>query len=624
MNEPRILILDDASDHRYLLAEALRECAPEYRVVTAGTADEALESLREAPCDAVLCDYRVDGVNGLEFLRTLRREGQDVPVLLITNHGNEEVARRAFLDGVADYLAKDAVLQNPQDLARKVRRAIERQRLTAEKHRAEAILESFLENNPYTILIFSPEGRAVRWNRALLRLETHQEDLARLRESYNPFSDPQLREAGVAPLLEKALWGQWVKIPPFAWDPSRAGLHGPQRLLRGVAFPIHVGGETKPHLCTMIQDVTDEEKARRERDEYDAILTRLLDATGAAIFFVTPDQKIRFANRQVERFFGVSPKRLIGGEASLAFREIASAAHLPDRFIERLQQLSGDAGQESEDRVDVAWPTPRHLRRHSGPVQDAGGRLLGRIDVYLDETEAVERSSLLEARNRELDAFASRLAHDLKTPLVSLKGFVDLLHRQYGQALDDRGALFLEKVRSSAAILGEMVDGLRELAHASDDVACSTTIDPLPILRLVADALAAEAAERGVEVILPPSCPDVLCDRARLFQLFQNLLSNAIRHCDPRKPARWVRIEVEDSPDEVALRVKDNGVGIEPEELPELFRPFRRGRQAAGKPGMGLGLAIVQRIVQVCRGRVEAVSEPGEGSTFTISLPRPG
>src|SRR5512139_3077758 len=113
----------------------------------------------------------------------------------------------------------------------------------------------------------------------------------------------------------------------------------------------------------MIQDVTDEEKARRERDEYDAILTRLLDATGAAIFFVTPDQKIRFANRQVERFFGVSPNRLIGCEAPMAFREIASAAHLPDRFIGRLQQLSEDSGQESEDRVDVAWPTPRHLRR---------------------------------------------------------------------------------------------------------------------------------------------------------------------------------------------------------------------------------------------------------------------
>jgi hypothetical protein len=240
----------------------------------------------------------------------------------------------------------------------------------------------------------------------------------------------------------------------------------------------------------------------------------------------------------------------------------------------------------------------------------------------MDETEAVEKRRLLELQNRELDAFASRLAHDLKTPLVSLKGFVDLFHRQYIQVLDDRAVLFLDKVRSSASILGEMVDGLRDLAHASDDLPCAGCLDPLPTVRLVADALAAEAAERGVEVEIPSSMPTVECDRARLYQITQNLLSNAIRHSDPAKPHRWTRVETREAGDEVAIVVSDNGVGIAPDEVSELFQPFRRGKQSAGRPGMGLGLAIVQRISQVCGGRVEAVSRPHEGSTFTVFLPR--
>lgn len=622
MDEARILIVDDESDHRFLLAAALQDCVTDGLIATAGSVEEALGAVARQDFDAILCDYCLGERDGLDVLRALRGQGRDIPVVLVTNHGSEDVARQAFMEGVADYVTKDAAFQNPPDLQRKLRRAIERRRLKAEKHKAEAILESFLENNPYAILIFSPEGRIVRWNRALTRLERHPEDLLRLGETYNPLADPQLREAGVTSLIERALAGQWVEIPPFPWDPRRAGLEGDARIFRGVAFPIAVDGERAPHLCAMIQDVTEEERARRERDEYAAILARLLDATEAAIFFVAPDQSVRFANRRVKKFFGVDPACVVGGPIRALAEAVARCTCAGPEFLERLERLYADPEQEAEEQLELVEPQRRHLHRHSGPVRDANGRLLGRIEVYMDETEAVEKRRLLELQNRELDAFASRLAHDLKTPLVSLKGFVDLLHRQYAPTMDDRAALFLEKVRASAAILGEMVDGLRELAHASDDVSCAGCLDPLPTVRLVADALAAEAAERGVEVHIPSSMPSVECDRAKLYQITQNLLSNAIRHSDPGKPQRWTRIECREVGDEVAIVVSDNGVGISSDEIPALFQPFRRGRQAAGRPGMGLGLAIVQRISQVCRGRVEATSRPHEGSTFTVFLPR--
>jgi signal transduction histidine kinase len=167
-----------------------------------------------------------------------------------------------------------------------------------------------------------------------------------------------------------------------------------------------------------------------------------------------------------------------------------------------------------------------------------------------------------------------------------------------------------------------MVDGLRELAHAGTRVTCVAGVDPLPVLRLVCETLHGVADENGVEILLPERVPDVVCDRARLYQIFQNLVSNAVRYTDREKPRRWVRVEANELEGRVAIQVSDNGAGMDEVELREIFQPFRRGAQAGESAGMGLGLAITQRIVQASSGSIEVVSTPGRGSCFTVCLPR--
>jgi PAS domain-containing protein len=444
---PAILLADDEPDHRLLLASALLEAMPEARIFEAGQVAEAVEVISSEEFDAVLCEYRFGGSTALHLLRAIRERGLDAAFLLVTNHGSEEVARQAFVEGVADYVTKDEAIRNPAGLARRVRRAVEKHRLTEEHGRAEALLESFLENNPYTILIFDPRGHIVRWNRAPLVAGEAPDDLERLRTNYSPFEDSQLQEAGVLDCLAQAASGQWVEIPPFPWDPARAGLTGPSRIFRGVAFPIGIKGDDAPHLCTMIQDVTAEEVTRRERDEYGAILSSLLDASQAAILFVDLDLKVRFANRFVEEFFGIEPTAFVGRPRNDLAAELAGTTVDPEAFLQRREYLDQNPDVEADDLIEVVRPKPRYLRRHSGPVRGPGNGVLGRIEVYVDETETVERQHLLEEQNRELDVFASRLAHDLKTPLVSLRGFADLLERKQARQLDEQGRLYLDKVR---------------------------------------------------------------------------------------------------------------------------------------------------------------------------------
>lgn len=480
----------------------------------------------------------------------------------------------------------------------------------------EEFVARFFEDNALPALVFDPTGRLVRWNRACRAL----------------FPDPVAREAlasrlalgdtGVTPLSEHARGAQHTEIAPFAWNLGNADQESDRRYFRGTAFPLALSGDSPPHLCAVLQDVTAEETARRERDSHSALSLQWLDAADAAVFFVGADRTVRFANRRSTDFFGPETRGLVGEPVERLVQELACRVRQPGEFAARCRKLYSDPLVESDDDIELLPPGPVHLRRKTSPVRDGSGQTLGRLEVYLDETDLVQHRRLLAAQNRELDAYASRLAHDLKTPLVSLRGFLDLLHRQHGPSLDTRGAMYLDKVRSSAAIVGEMVDGLRRLVAVGDELSPGASLAPLPVLQRVADELAEEAAQRGVALVLPSEAPLVRCDQTTLFQLLQNLLANAVHHSDPDKEARWVRVEIEQCGGEVEIRLLDNGVGLEPEELPEVFLPFRRG-QRAGKPGLGLGLTISRRLAQICSGRIEASSRPGAGSTFCLFLPAP-
>lgn len=617
-----ILVVDDDPDHRLLLASALQDALPGCRSHEAGNPSEALERLRSQPVSAVVCDYRLGSCTGIDLLREGQQAGIDVPFILVTNHGSEEVARLAFLAGVSDYLAKEAALQNPADLGRRLRRAVEKHRLSRQRQRAEEMLENFVENNPFGILLLDPEGAVSRWNRALEQMAEPPGTLAGFLAGYRPAEDPQLQGAGVARALAQARAGQRVELPPFPWDPRQVGLPCGRRFFQGVAFPVGPQGEESGHLCVMIHDVTAGEAARRERDEYAAVLSALFDASQTAIFFVDTERRVRFANRRVREFFGMEPEQFLGRPKLEVAAQIARCAADPPGFVQRLRYLYEHPTVEAEDEVEILRPQRRHLRRHSGPVRGTGATPLGRIEVYVDETAAVERQQLLEAENRELDAFASRLAHELKTPLVSLKGFADLLHRQHGHLLDQRGRLYLERVRASAGLLGEMVDGLRDLAHAGSFPETASPVELFPVLRLVCDSLEPLAAESGVAIELPARGTAVRCGRAPLFQILHNLLANAIRFADPRKEHRWVRVEVTEEGPSVNVTVADNGIGMDEEDREGLFQPFRRGRNAQGTPGMGLGLAITRRLLHACGGAIRVSSTAGEGSRFTVSLPR--
>jgi len=227
----------------------------------------------------------------------------------------------------------------------------------------------------------------------------------------------------------------------------------------------------------------------------------------------------------------------------------------------------------------------------------------------------------LEARNAELETFTYTVSHDLKSPLVTIEGFVGWLERHVARGDSALVARDLELIRSSTRKMALLLDELLRLSRVGR-VANKPELVPLEELVHEAELMVAgEIAERGVQLSLAPDLPRVFGDRARLLQVLQNLLKNAVRFSGDRPDPR-IEISARQDASEIVCCVRDNGIGIEPEYHERVFRLFERLDPKRG--GTGLGLAIAERILSAHGGRIWIESEgSGRGTTACFALPRP-
>jgi len=234
------------------------------------------------------------------------------------------------------------------------------------------------------------------------------------------------------------------------------------------------------------------------------------------------------------------------------------------------------------------------------------------------EGQLRERAAELEAANRELDAFTRTASHDLRSPLAAVAGLSDLLVQLYADDLPEQASSWVRSIDSEARRMLDLVDNLMRLSRLGRQ---SLDLQPLNMEGLVHDVVAelrGREPGRSIEVRVGP-LPAANADAALLRQVFVNLLSNAFKFTRGREPAV---IEVHCGTDERApvYRVSDNGAGFDMARAEKLFEAFQRLHRQAEFEGAGVGLSIVQRIVQRHGGRVWAESAPDRGACFFFTL----
>ncbi|MBP9113025.1 MAG: PAS domain S-box protein [Polyangiaceae bacterium] len=235
------------------------------------------------------------------------------------------------------------------------------------------------------------------------------------------------------------------------------------------------------------------------------------------------------------------------------------------------------------------------------------------------ETRVAERTLQLDIANRELEAFAYSVAHDLRAPLRGMNGFANVLLEDYGDKLDAAGRDCLEEIHSNASKMGELIDALLSLSRVTRSEIRRTRVNFSDVAKGVLRELAVADPQRNVEVVFSSDLEaEIDPQLARI--LVDNLLGNAWKFT---RKVGSPRIEF-GSTTEGTMKtffVRDNGAGFDMTYTDKLFAPFQRLHSAADYPGTGIGLATVQRIVHRHEGRVWAKSGINEGATFFFTLP---
>ncbi len=360
------------------------------------------------------------------------------------------------------------------------------------------------------------------------------------------------------------------------------------------------------------------EQRFRAAMQYSAIGKALLDHEG----------RILEANPALAQILGTSQDALVG---TMLGEHFAEGERDSMRTVER-EALAGGA-----------YRVTRRLIRSDGDVRHAsltfavvpadvgqGFASLVQVDDVTERLRAEARiqalNRTLEARvalrtrelshaNRELEAFAYSVSHDLRAPLRSIDGFSRLLAERYRDVVDESGRDYLQRIRNASARMSELIDALLKMSRVSRGELKYAEVDLSAIAREVAAELRNGEPGRQVEFDIEPGMV-VHGDPALLRNLMDNLLGNAWKFTRGREDARIaVGIGADNE-----VYVRDNGAGFAPEYAAKLFRPFQRLHSEAEYAGHGIGLATVKRIVERHGGSIRAEGAVGQGATFWFSL----
>ena len=257
------------------------------------------------------------------------------------------------------------------------------------------------------------------------------------------------------------------------------------------------------------------------------------------------------------------------------------------------------------------------LEQKNVELAQLNGSLEQRVAERTAQLEAANRELL--AVNRELEAFSYSVSHDLRGPLRAIDGFCALLEMRHASALGEEGSQHLTRVRQAAKRMSGLIEDLLRLAKTARE---PLRLQPVDLDALVQASLREfddEIARRGIDVRLQ-ALPACRADPRLLQQVFHNLLGNAVKYTR-RQSAPVIEVGSQSAPGEQQLYIKDNGAGFDMRHAAKLFDAFERLHGHDEFEGSGVGLAIVQRIVQRHGGRVWAEAEPERGATFFVALP---
>ncbi|WP_238139405.1 response regulator [Roseateles aquatilis] len=555
-----ILIVDDLPEKLLVFETILADL--DQHLVIARSGSEALREVLRQQFAVILMDVNMPGIDGLETARLIRgyRRSAHTPIIFVTAYADELQTAQGYSLGAVDYILSPVI---PDVLRSKVRVFVDlflmQQRLRQQALERIAIARAE-----------AAQRAAEEGTRRSIFLAQAGRELA------------DSLDADVA--MRKLLALLVPRFAPRALLWLRDAGHGHERVLRCDApsaqeVPLFAEGREQ-----MLSEV-------------------LYNATRNALEPVVPTSGPASADE-------ASPRALL-------HRETASGAVLPLVAGERL--LGGLLLAEPHQPPD--WPTLEELAGRAA-IAFENARLYGALQAEIVERRQAE-AELLEASRRK-DEFLAMLSHELRNPLAPIRNAVEVM-RSLADGRDPRLDQAVALTDRQVKHLTRLVDELLDVARISQGkiVLKTETLDLRDIVRQGVEPVQSllDAQHQHLRIDLPPQPARVRGDAARLIQVVTNLAHNASKYTDA---GGRIELALTGGPDGFELVVRDNGRGISSSLLPHVFDLFEQGPRGLDRNqgGLGVGLTLVQRLVQLHHGSVEARSDgPGRGSEFLVRLP---
>ncbi|RKD93547.1 PAS domain-containing protein [Halopiger aswanensis] len=370
-----------------------------------------------------------------------------------------------------------------------------------------------------------------------------------------------------------------------------------------------------------VTDITERKRAQLRLERYTDQLETLFEVLPVGVIVAESDGRIVEVNETAKEIWG---GRLFEAES------VAEYERYPAVWADSGEPVEPDEwtlarvleGEEVRDpdvfEIEAADGERRIISAEGMPIRDAAGDVVRGVVTITDVTDRRENQRKLEESNERLEQFAYAASHDLQEPLRMVTSYLQLLEKRYDDELDADGREFLEFAVDGAERMREMIDALLEYSRIETQGDPFEPIDLNAVLEDALEDLQFRIEETDAEIVTE-QLPRVEGDASQLRQVFQNLLSNALTYSGDEPPR--VHVSADRRGDEWVLSVEDNGIGIAPENQDRVFTVFDRLHSREEYDGTGIGLALCERIVERHGGEIWVDSEPGEGSTFSFTLP---
>ncbi len=590
----RVLCVDDESTFLDISTLFL-ERSGDFEVTTAQSASEAIQLLEKEHFDAVISDYQMPGMDGIQFLIEVRNRFGPIPFILFTGRGREEVVILAIDKGADSYVQKGGETKSQfAELAHKIRMAVKRRTAEGQKEESQEILKTVIAEAKEGIIVYDRDLQITLWNPFMEDLTGLKAAEVQGRIMLEVF--PFLKETSYDVLMKKALSGIITESSDFEFFIPSTGKKG---WVKSIYSPNYDSHGMISGAIGIVRDVTERKQADEALHESEERYRKIFENSPLGMVLATPDFRFFSVNPAWVDFTGYSEKELL----KMSFNDIVHPDHLTsDRWhIEEL--IAGT--------IPVYGTEKRYIRKDGSirwgsvrisTIRDEKGTLRYFAAQIEDISERKLSGDALDKANRKLNLLSGITRHDINNQLTILDAYITLLQEQQQ---DPHAIQQFKKLTTAIQRINAMIQFTKEYESIGVKAPlwqnCHTLVET-----------AAQQASLGQIVVKNdiPFSSEVFADPL-IVKVFYNLMDNAVRYGGK---ITTIRFFVERGNSNYVIVCEDDGDGVIAEQKERIFN------QGFGK-NTGMGLFLAKEILDMTGITIRETGEPGKGARFELTVP---